>query len=74
MERVRYLSTFRGKDQRNDQTVQAEHLRENEDQDHANEQTGLLCRTTHTRITNYADRISSSQTTKADTKSSTKLI
>lgn len=49
-----------------DQAVQTQHLGENQDQDHADEQTGLLGGTAHTGVTNDANGEAGGEAGKAD--------
>lgn len=49
-----------------DEAVETEHLGENEDQDHADEETGLLGRSSHARVSHDADREARRQSTEAD--------
>ncbi len=46
---------------------------ENENKNHADEESGLLCSTTDTRITNDTNRETSSETSETDGKTGTEL-
>ena len=50
----------------NNHAVQTQHLGENENQHHADEEAGLLCGTADTRVTDNADGEASSQTSETD--------
>jgi hypothetical protein len=52
----------RGHDERNDETIETQRLSEDENQNHTDEELGLLRRCPHTRVTNDADRHTRSQT------------
>lgn len=65
---------LRGEDQRDDQAVQAEHLSEDENEDHADEQTRLLRCASHARVANNADCVSGGQTAQANTQPRSELV
>ena len=50
----------------NNHAVQTQHLGENENQHHADEEAGLLCGAADTRVTDNADGEASSQTSETD--------
>jgi len=56
-----------------DKTVQTQDFSENENQDHANEESGLLSSTTDTSITNDTDGEASSKTSQTDGQTGAKL-
>jgi len=56
-----------------DETIKTQDFSENEDQDHANEESGLLSGTTNTSITHNADSESSSKASQTNGKTCTKL-
>lgn len=62
-----------GEDQSHDETVEAQHLREDEDQDHAHEQSWLLGSAPNTSIPHDANGKASSQATQPHTQASTQL-
>ena len=55
----------------NDETVQTQHLSENENQNHSDEEPGLLGSSTNTSISNNADSEPSGKTGKPDTETGT---
>lgn len=57
----------------NDQTVKTQNFSENEDKNHSNEESGLLCSTTDTSITDNTDSETGSETSETDGETSTKL-
>ena len=57
----------------NDQTVKTQNFSENENKNHSDEESGLLCGTTDTSITNDTDSETGSETGKTDSETSTKL-
>jgi hypothetical protein len=59
--------------ERDDKTVETQDFGENENQDHSNEETGLLGSSSDTGITNDTDSEASSKTGKTDGETGTKL-
>ena len=59
--------------QRNNETVETQNLGENEDKDHADEETRLLGGTTDTGVTDNTDSKPSGQTGQTDRETSTEL-
>ena len=68
------VSWLCGKDEGNNQTVQAQHLSENENQDHADVQTWLLSCSSYTGVSNDADGETGSQARQAYTKASAQMV
>lgn len=60
-------------DQSHDETVQPEHFSENEDQNHAHKQPGLLRRTTHAGIPHDSNGKASCQSAQPYTQSSSQV-
>jgi hypothetical protein len=60
-------------EQGNNETVQTQDFGENENQNHADEQTGLLSSSSHTGITDNTDGKASSKTSQTDGKTRTEL-
>jgi hypothetical protein len=60
-------------EQGNNETVQTQDFGENENQNHADEQTGLLSSSSHTGITDNTDGKASSKTSQTDGQAGTKL-
>lgn len=60
-------------DKRNDKTVKTQHFGENENEDHADEETRLLGGTTHTGVTDNADGETSGETGETDRETGTEL-
>lgn len=70
---VELIDLFRVQVNGHNQTVETQHLGEDENQDHTDEQTRLLCCTTHTGITNDTDRKTGCQTREADRQTGTQV-
>ena len=64
---------FRGQDEGHDEAVQPQDLGEDEDQDHAHEQPGLLGRAPHAGVAHDADGESSRQTAEAHAQTGSKV-
>lgn len=62
-----------GEDEGNDETVEAEHFREDEDEDHAHEEPGLLGSAPHACIAHNADGKAGCQPAQAHTQASAQL-
>lgn len=60
-------------DKCNNETVKTQDFGENENQDHTDEETGLLSGTTHTGVTNNADGETSGETSETDRETGTEL-
>ncbi len=63
-----------GQDERDDQAVQAQDLGEDEYENHADVQTGLLGRSAHTRVSHNADGEASGQARQADAQASSQVM
>jgi hypothetical protein len=55
----------------NDETVKTQDLSENQDQNHSDEEPGLLGSSTHTGISNNTDSKTGGKSSKSDTETST---
>lgn len=60
-------------DKCNNETIETQHFGENQDQDHTNEESGLLSGTAHTGVTDDADGETSGKTSETDRKTSAEL-
>jgi len=67
------LGLLRRQDKADNETVQAERLRENQNQHHADVQLGLLGTCTYARVTNNANRNSGCHTAKTARKAGSKV-
>ena len=63
---ARHVATLGAENERNDETVQTENLGENEDENHADEELGLLAGTPDTTVANNADGVARGETRDAD--------
>lgn len=62
-----------GKNEANDETVESQSLSENEDQNHTDEETGLLSVGANTSVTNDTDGHTGSETGETDRETSTEV-
>lgn len=70
---VELIDLFRVHVNGNNQAVETQHFSENENQDHADEQTRLLCRATDTGIAHNADREAGRHAREADGQASAQV-
>ena len=61
-----HVATLGAENERNDEAVQTEDLGENEDEDHADEELGLLASTANTAVAHNADGVARGETRDAD--------